>query len=261
MLAPKKRFGQHFLHDPQTLRRIVNAFAPRRGETIVEIGPGRGALTGALIEAAGRLHAIELDRDLASRLRTQYPDASSLQLYQADALRFDFCALQQGAALIRIIGNLPYNISTPLLFHLFTQRACISDCCFMLQKEVVQRLAAAPDTEHYGRLSVMAQLYCDIEPLFDVGPGAFTPPPKVESSVVRLRPHATAPVAVDETLFAAVVKAAFSQRRKTLRNTLKALVSAQAMQEIGIDPQRRAETLSLEEFARLSQIAQPVSQG
>jgi 16S rRNA (adenine1518-N6/adenine1519-N6)-dimethyltransferase len=248
----RKRFGQHFLHDPGVIGRIVDAFAPRPGEIVVEIGPGLGALTRPLLERVPRLQVVEFDRDLVARLRRDYPP-ERLTVHEADALEFDFCRLAEPGTRLRLIGNLPYNISTPLLFHLLDQERCIGDMLFMLQKEVVERLRAAPDTPDYGRLSVMIQWRCAVEKLFDIGPGAFNPPPRVESSIVRLTPHATPPVTVsDPQRFAAVVKAAFAQRRKTLRNTLKGLVSGETMTALGIAPERRAETLTLEEFARLA---------
>ena len=249
----KKRFGQHFLHDAHVVARIVAAFAPKPDDCVVEIGPGPGALTKPLLDALPQLHVVELDRDWVGRLRQDYPPAR-LQVHAADALRFDFAALAPAGGQLRLIGNLPYNISTPLLFHLIAQRHAIQDMLFMLQREVVERLVAAPGGKDYGRLSVMVQWYCDIERVLNVGAGAFRPPPKVESAVVRLRPRAPR-MAVDEARFARIVQAAFATRRKTLRNSLRDYVTPETMQRIGIDPMRRAETLSLEEFARLSQAA------
>lgn len=249
----KKRFGQHFLHDAQVVARIVAAFAPKPADCVVEIGPGPGALTKPLLDALPHLHVVELDRDWVERLRQAHPPAR-LQVHAADALSFDFAALAPAGGQVRLIGNLPYNISTPLLFHLIAQRHAIHDMLFMLQREVVERLVAAPGGKDYGRLSVMVQWYCDIERVLNVGAGAFRPPPKVESAVVRLRPRAPR-MPVDEARFAQVVQAAFATRRKTLRNSLRDHVAAETMQRVGIDPTRRAETLSLEEFARLSQAA------
>ncbi|HEY5790777.1 MAG TPA: 16S rRNA (adenine(1518)-N(6)/adenine(1519)-N(6))-dimethyltransferase RsmA [Gammaproteobacteria bacterium] len=249
---PRKRFGQNFLRDAQVVARIVAAIAPRPGERLLEIGPGEGALTGPLLEASGELTALELDRDLVAALQRRFPQGSGLTLLEGDALAFDFRALAAGARL-RLVGNLPYNISTPLLFHLFDQRDAVADMHFMLQKEVVDRLAAEPGSKAYGRLSVMAQYHCAVRPLFDVPPGAFRPPPKVDSTVVRLRPHPAPPVAVDPVRLRAVVTAAFAQRRKTLRNTLRGLLEAPALEAAGIDPGRRAETLTLAEFAHLAE--------
>lgn len=255
----RKRFGQHFLHDHSVVHRILDALDPQPGDTIVEIGPGPGALTRPLLARIPRLHAVELDRDLAAALRTNFAP-QQLVVHEADALRFDFGALAPPGGKIRLIGNLPYNISTPLLFHLLDQEASIHDMLFMLQKEVVDRMAAAPDGKDYGRLSVMIQWRLRVEKLFDVRPGAFTPPPKVDSSVVRLTPHASPRVAVhDAAAFARVVQTAFAQRRKTLRNNLKGLMAADILESLGIDPQRRAETLTLAEFAALANALPPAS--
>lgn len=255
MHLARKRFGQHFLHDPGVIERIVAAFDPRPGETIVEIGPGQGALTLPLLDRANVLHVIELDRDLAARLPGLAAGHGQLVLHQADALRFDFTALAQRQRL-RVVGNLPYNISTPLLFHLLDQTDAIADMLFMVQKEVADRMGAAPGTKDYGRLSVMLQWRVQVEHLFDVGPGAFRPPPKVWSSVVRLRPRATdARIAVEFELFARMVQAAFAQRRKTLRNSLRGIVDEQGFARAGVNPGRRPETLTLEEFAALTETA------
>ncbi len=248
----RKRFGQHFLHDRGVIERILAALNPRPGDTIVEIGPGLGALTAPLLEIIPHLHAVELDRDLAARLREQYPP-ECLTLHEADALKFDFRALLPAGGQLRVIGNLPYNISTPILFHLLDQGECIRDMLFMLQKEVVDRLAAAPGGKDYGRLSVMIQWRLRVEKLFDVRPDAFTPPPRVDSSVVRLVPHPVPPVTVNNpAAFAQLVKMAFAQRRKTLRNNLKGLLVSEKIAALGIEPERRAETLTLAEFAALA---------
>lgn len=255
MHRPRKRFGQHFLHDRHVIGRILDAFAPRPGDHVVEIGPGTGALTRELAARLPHFEAVEFDRDLIVHLQSAFP-SDKLSLHNADALKFDFCRLADGGRKLRLIGNLPYNISTPLLFHLLDQAGCIEDMLFMLQKEVVERLCAAPGGKDYGRLSVMIQYRCAVERLFDVAPGAFTPPPKVDSSVVRLVPHAAPPVNVrDPEMFARLVQAAFASRRKVLRNTLKGLVTPETMLALGVDPIRRAETLSLAEFAALSNAA------
>jgi 16S rRNA (adenine1518-N6/adenine1519-N6)-dimethyltransferase len=249
---PRKRFGQHFLRDHGVVLGIVNAFAPRADDIAVEIGPGEGVLTRELVERVSPLHVVEFDRDLVSRLRAEFP-AQRVIVHAADALAFDFRGLAPPGQRIRVIGNLPYNISTPLLFHLLDQIDGIADMVFMLQKEVVDRLAASSDTPDYGRLSVMIQWRLKVEPLFDVGPEAFHPPPKVDSAVVRLTPHATPPIAVrDPHVFAGVVRAAFANRRKMLRNNLKDIMTSDQLGALGIDPQRRAETLDLTEFALIA---------
>jgi 16S rRNA (adenine1518-N6/adenine1519-N6)-dimethyltransferase len=252
---PRKRFGQHFLHDPGVIRRIVAAIGPQPGDRLVEIGPGAGAITFELLRAVGRLDAVELDRDLVEPLRERSRGIGELVVHGADALRFDFCALATGGAKVRLVGNLPYNISTPLLFHLLDQSHCIRDMHFMLQKEVVERMAAGPGGKDYGRLSVMLQARCTVIPLFAIGPGAFRPPPKVDSAIVRLVPLAQPPDIADQAVFARLVAAAFAQRRKTLRNGLKGLLSAEAIAGLGIDPGARAEQLALDDFVRLANLA------
>jgi 16S rRNA (adenine1518-N6/adenine1519-N6)-dimethyltransferase len=246
---PRKRFGQHFLADPGVIGAIVAAIAPVPGDNLVEIGPGLGALTGPLIARAGHIHAVELDRDLVARLTERFTPAQ-LTLHAGDALKFDFAAL---GPRLRIVGNLPYNISTPILFHLAECERQLADMHLMLQREVVDRMVATPGTSAYGRLSVMLQCRFAMEKLIDVPPEAFQPPPEVDSAVVRLRPlDAARSVPRDEELFARVVTQAFAQRRKTLRNTLKGLVTAAELDALGIDPGRRAQELSVAEFARLA---------
>ncbi len=251
---PRKRFGQHFLHERGIIQRIVTAFDPKPSDHVVEIGPGEGVLTRELAGKVARLDVVEIDRDLIERLRQSLPE--SVTIHNADALKFDFCSLAPSHGKLRVIGNLPYNISTPILFHLLDQAHCVNDMLFMLQKEVVDRMAAAPGGKDYGRLSVMLQWGAKVEKLFNVAPGAFRPPPKVDSSVVRLTPHAVPPVEVrDPQRFAQIVQAAFSQRRKVLRNTLKGLVAPETMEQLGVNPGRRAETLTLLEFANLANAA------
>jgi 16S rRNA (adenine1518-N6/adenine1519-N6)-dimethyltransferase len=216
----------------------------------VEIGPGQGALTRLLLAESGHLDVVELDRDLVEYLRQQFAGEKRLSIHSGDALKFDYYSLALDGP-VRVVGNLPYNISTPLLFHLFEQSACIHDMHFMLQKEVVDRLCAEPGSKDYGRLSVMAAYYCDMEPLMEVGPESFTPQPKVVSAVVRLLPHKTKPVTLAPEVLGRVVAQAFSQRRKTLRNALSPLFDAVEIESAGIAPSARAETLSLEDFARL----------
>ncbi len=254
---PRKRFGQHFLHDPTVLARITAAIDPRSGQRLVEIGPGLGALTCRILPLAKQLTVIELDRDLIPSLQQACAPLGELTIHQADALTLDFHQFGTGEEKIRLFGNLPYNISTPLLFHLFEQLDCIQDMHFMLQKEVVDRMVASPGNKRYGRLSVMVQFHCRAEMLFTVGPGAFRPPPKVASAVVRLVPHPAPPVNVrDAALFSRLVAEAFSQRRKTLRNTLKHRFTAEQLAHAGIDPSLRAEQLSLEQFARLANLTE-----
>ncbi|HXX83952.1 MAG TPA: 16S rRNA (adenine(1518)-N(6)/adenine(1519)-N(6))-dimethyltransferase RsmA [Casimicrobiaceae bacterium] len=245
----RKRFGQNFLVDRNYIDRIVAAIDPKPGDNLVEIGPGLGALTRPLLERAGRLTVIEIDRDLASRLTAEF-DAQRFVLHNVDALDFDFSTLGRD---LRVIGNLPYNISTPLLFHLAQYESILRDLTVMLQKEVVQRMVAAPSTPEYGRLSVMLQARFSIERLFVLPPGAFRPAPKVESAVARLIPlREKRPPIADEALFARVVAAAFGQRRKTLRNALKTLASEDQLDTAGIAAGARGETLSVSEFARLA---------
>ncbi len=247
----KKRFGQHFLRDPGTLEKIVAAIAPRAGDCVVEIGPGRGALTRPLLARLECLHVIEIDRDLEAGLRALEPDAGRLVIHMADALEFDFAAL--GSDRLRVLGNLPYNISTPLLFHLLRFSGQIEDMHFMLQKEVVARMAAAPGNRTYGRLSVMLQAECRVEELFAIGRSAFQPPPAVDSAFVRLLPGREQPFHLEDPAgFAHIVRQAFTKRRKTLRNALKGFAGADDFTAAGIDPGARPETLSPEAFARLA---------
>jgi 16S rRNA (adenine1518-N6/adenine1519-N6)-dimethyltransferase len=248
----RKRFGQHFLHDRTVLERIARELAPAAEDALVEIGPGRGALTGHLVGRTRTLDAIEIDRDLAADLHSRWGSTPGFQLHQADALEFDFKSLaaERGRRL-RVIGNLPYNISTPLLFHLAAAHQSLLDLHVMLQKEVVDRIAAAPDSGEYGRLTVMLAPWFEATHLFDVGPGAFTPPPRVWSAVARLRVRET-PAFELPPAFARVVSAAFSQRRKTLRNALRSLLEREDIVAAGIDPMRRPETLAPADFARLA---------
>jgi 16S rRNA (adenine1518-N6/adenine1519-N6)-dimethyltransferase len=251
MHQARKRFGQHFLHDPGVIGRIVAAIAPQPQDRMVEIGPGLGALTLPLLARLDQLHAVEIDRDAIRHLHEITQDDPRLHIHSGDVLQFSFAHIYEGERL-RLVGNLPYNISTPLLFHLIEQRERILDMHFMLQKEVVDRMAAAPGSEHYGRLTVMLAPWVKIQPLFDIGPGAFKPPPRVVSTVVRLTPHEQPLQIGDRRHFATVVGAAFSQRRKTLRNSLKAFLDIEDIVAAGIDPGLRAEVLSPAEFVALS---------
>ena len=252
---PRKRFGQNFLHDAGIIHQIVFAISPQKGEKIVEIGPGKGALTGPIIEETGKMQVVELDRDLIPLLQENLQGKGELTVHSADALKFDFAQLSEGKHDLRIIGNLPYNISTPLLFHLTTFLPQIKDMHFMLQKEVVDRMVAEPNSKAYGRLGVMLQYYCRVEKLFIVKPGAFFPPPKVDSAIVRLIPHEKPPVDVkDEKVFAKVLTQCFRMRRKTLRNNLKETLTEEEIESIGINPGCRSETLTIEQFAALSNL-------
>lgn len=249
---PRKRFGQNFLVSPGVIRKIIEAIAPRPGDMVVEIGPGLGALTEPLLERLAHLQVVEIDRDLIDRLRRRYPP-QRLTIHAGDALQFDFAALKEAGPL-KIVGNLPYNISSPLLFHLATAADRISEMHFMLQKEVVDRMVAAPGSGDYGRLSVMLQYRFAMERLFIVPPGAFDPPPKVDSAIVRMIPKklGAGDTAADEVLFARVVAAAFSQRRKMLRNTLRAYGGEALLDALGIEPTARAEELGVADYLRIS---------
>lgn len=252
---PRKRFGQNFLHDAGIIHQIVFAISPQKGENIVEIGPGKGAITGPVLEQTGKIQVVELDRDLIPLLKENLEGKGELTVNSADALQFDFSQLSKNDRDLRIIGNLPYNISTPLLFHLVTFLPKIKDMHFMLQKEVVDRMVAEPNTKAYGRLGVILQYYCRVEKLFIVKPGAFFPPPKVDSAIVRLIPHEKPPVDVkDESLFAKILTQCFRMRRKTLRNNLKEILSDEEIESLGINPGCRSETLTIEEFAAIANL-------
>jgi len=249
----KKRYGQHFLHDPGTIDRIVRAVAPVPGDRLVEIGPGRGAVTAPLLAAAGAIDVIEIDRDVIPVLEQRCRDRGTLRVHLRDALEFDLRELRGGGPQLRLVGNLPYNISTPLLFHFIAQRDAIADMHFMLQKEVVARMAASPGNKIYGRLTVMLAPWVRVEPLFDIGTGAFSPPPQVVSTFFALRPHASPPFALpDPAAYARVVSAAFEQRRKTLRNSLAKLLAPAQITAAGVDPAARPETLWPAQFAALA---------
>lgn len=247
MPALKKRFGQHFLQDPHILQQIAAVCAAAPGDTLVEIGPGTGALSAYLLDGLAPLHVIEIDRDLVATLARRF--GARLIIHQADALTVDFCALLPGS--LRVVGNLPYNISTPLLFRLLAQ-PCVASMVFLLQKEVVERLAAAPATPAYGRLSVMVQAYCRVTPLMTVGAAAFFPPPRVESQLVQLVLEPGRAAIGNPRRFALVVRTAFAKRRKMLRHSLRGVCTAEDWVATGIDPMRRAETLSVDEFAALA---------
>ncbi len=251
----RKRFGQNFLHDAGIIRRIVRSIAPGESDHMVEIGPGLGALTEELLAEAGALDAIELDRDLPPILRTKFfRYGDKFRIFEEDAMKFDFARLrEEDGRPLRVVGNLPYNISTQLIFHLLAHAGDILDMHFMLQKEVVDRMAAGPGENNYGRLGIMTQYYCQVEPLFVVPPEAFDPRPKVDSAIIRLTPYQQLPLAAkDVAQLDTVVRTAFSQRRKTLRNNLKPLLSAEELAQLGIDAGLRPERLTLAEFVKIS---------
>jgi 16S rRNA (adenine1518-N6/adenine1519-N6)-dimethyltransferase len=248
----KKRFGQHFLHDHSVIQTLIQYINPKQNQQIIEIGPGLGALTFPLLDKIGSMEVIEIDRDVVKILQQKGGDR--LSIHNIDALRFDLMQLLKNRQL-RLVGNLPYNISTPLLFHLLEYTAYIEDMHFMLQKEVVDRITAQPGSKTYGRLSVMVQYHCNTEYLFYIAPEAFSPPPKVDSAVLRLQPWQQKPYqANDLKLLSQVVTQAFSMRRKTLRNTLKKLLSTEQIESVGIDPSLRAENLSVKNYVDLSNL-------
>jgi 16S rRNA (adenine1518-N6/adenine1519-N6)-dimethyltransferase len=249
----KKRFGQHFLHDPGTIDRILRAIAPQPGDRLVEIGPGRGAITVPLLQAAGALDVVEIDRDVVPELQRRCDGRGELRVHLADALEFDFRALRGAGPRLRLVGNLPYNVSTPLLFHFLDQLDAVVDMHFMLQKEVVTRMAARPGGKEYGRLTVMLAPRVRVEPLFDIGTGAFSPPPKVVSTFFALRAHDHPPFEIgNAAAYARVVLAAIGQRRNTQRNSLSGLLTSAQIAAAGVDAGARPETLPAEQFAALA---------
>ncbi len=247
---PRKRFGQNFLQDASVIEGIVHAVNPQPSDVVIEIGPGLGAITRPLLTRLPHLHVAEIDRDIISRLKAEFPP-ERLTIHEGDALKFDFGSITDGP--FKIVGNLPYNISTPLLFHLASFGQRVVDMHFMLQKEVIDRMVAEPSTTDYGRLSVMLQYRFEMERVLNVPPGAFWPPPKVDSAVVRMIPApGRCGIARDEALLEDLVTRAFSQRRKTLRNNLKGLVDAEALEALGIDPGLRPENIPVEDYVRLA---------
>ncbi len=252
--VPRKRFGQNFLQDQSVISHILSSINPSNDEFIVEIGPGQGALTLPLLKLLGKLTVIELDRDLIYSLKNKCADIGQLEVFNQDVLQFNFSQFNKSK--IRVVGNLPYNISTPLLFHLFEQRDLISDMVFMLQKEVVDRLSADVNNSNYSRLSVMAQYHCKIEKLFDVPPSAFSPAPKVMSSVLKMMPARKKPADFDQNLFADIVKQAFSQRRKMLRNNLSELLDEIDFEQLNISSKSRAQELDIDSYITITQFVQ-----
>lgn len=252
----RKRFGQHFLHDRNIIDRILRAIDPREGENLLEIGPGQGALTLPLLQQCRKLTAVELDRDLIEELERLSSKYGELRIINADILKFDITGLAKDGSL-RVVGNLPYNISTPLMFHLLESSSSIVDMHFMVQKEVAQRIVSPAGGGHYGRLSVMMQYHCDCRYLFDVAPECFSPPPKVESAVIRLTPYKDYPYDIGNLqLFSKLVQTAFSQRRKSISNSLKSMISSEVFERCGIDKRLRAENLHGQDFAALSRALQ-----
>lgn len=257
-LVARKRFGQNFLEDPLVINNIIDAIAPKPSDHMVEIGPGLGALTRELLPRVEKLNVIEIDRDLIPKLRTQWGSLGHLAIHEADILKFDLSTLTSTAQSMRIVGNLPYNITTPVLFYLLDYLPLIKDMYFMLQKEVVDRLSATPNNKQYGRLSILLQYHCQIDGLFTVPPEAFNPAPKVTSAVVRLIPYTSPPYRSHHpALFKQIVANAFNYRRKTLHNSLKGLLSDEQLNQAGISPNLRAEQLSVSDFVRLSNIESP----
>jgi len=252
----RKQLGQHFLHDPAVIARIVREIAPHEQDRIVEIGGGRGALTLPLLEQVEELHVVEIDEQLADALEAHRPATGArLVVHRADALEFDFSSLAAGPASLRVVGNLPYNISTPLLFHLLGHRTAIADMVVMVQKEVARRIVAPPGNKEYGRLTIMLSAWIDTQLCFDVGPGAFNPPPRVWSSVLHMRLRREARFAIDdERRFADLVKLAFSMRRKTLARGLARVLTREQIEAAGIDPRARPETLAPADFAALARL-------
>ncbi|MDA0687800.1 MAG: 16S rRNA (adenine(1518)-N(6)/adenine(1519)-N(6))-dimethyltransferase RsmA [Proteobacteria bacterium] len=250
----RKRFGQNFLHDQGVIQRIIDAIHPVNEDHLLEIGPGQGALTRPLADSGARLDCVELDRDLADFLQKQFSGRDNVTIIQQDVLKFDLASLVDGEEpVLRVIGNLPYNISTPVMFHLLKRHSLIRDMVFMLQLEVVQRLAAKPGDKNYGRLGLMTQYYCDVQHLFNVPSAAFTPRPKVSSAIVRLVPHQQFPVAArDVGCLQVVVRTAFNQRRKTLKNSLKAIISEERLMSLPLEMGQRPENLSLEDYVLIS---------
>jgi 16S rRNA (adenine1518-N6/adenine1519-N6)-dimethyltransferase len=250
----RKRFSQNFLRDPLIIERIIRAIDPRAGERIMEIGPGQGALTRPLLAAGADLHMLEIDRDLAARLQLEFAHCANAHMHVGDALGMDFSAINDGQK-FRLVGNLPYNISTPILFHVLQWSHLVVDMYFMLQREVVERMAATPGNKAWGRLSIMCQYHCSVTQLFTVPPEAFTPAPRVQSSVVRLLPHATPPVHIESMdSFRKLVGRSFSMRRKTLRNCMRGLLQVGQIESAGIDPGLRPESLGLQQFAALANL-------
>ncbi|WP_317930383.1 16S rRNA (adenine(1518)-N(6)/adenine(1519)-N(6))-dimethyltransferase RsmA [Halioxenophilus sp. WMMB6] len=257
MHKARKRFGQNFLHDPSVIAHIVDSIAVREEDNLVEIGPGKGAITALLLQRAKTLNVVELDRDLIPILLAQFANYAGFKIHQADALKFDFASLWSAGHPLRIVGNLPYNISTPLIFHLLALGDRVQDMHFMLQKEVVERMAAEPGNKSYGRLSIMTQYHCRVDQLFNVPPECFVPRPKVDSAIVRLTPRPAPELpATDVRELDKLVTTAFQQRRKTLRNALRSWLSEAEFEQLGINPGARPETICGIDYVRMSNYCQ-----
>jgi 16S rRNA (adenine1518-N6/adenine1519-N6)-dimethyltransferase len=251
----RKRFGQNFLHDQGVIARIINAVGPTADDHLLEIGPGQAALTLPLAQSGARLDCVELDRDLARHLESRFAGQDNVTIYQQDVLKFDLKELTRQPHSLRVIGNLPYNISTPVMFHLLNNHQLIDDMVFMLQLEVVQRMSAKTGDKNYGRLGLMLQYYCEVEHLFNVPSTAFTPQPKVSSAIVRLRPHRQFPVITSNPeILHNVIRTAFNQRRKTLKNSLKAIISEETLRQLPLDSGLRPENLSLADYVTISDV-------
>lgn len=249
----RKRFGQNFLHDQNTIQKIIDSITPRSEDHLLEIGPGQGALTTPLAASGAKLDCIELDRDLAAHLEREFANESKVHIYQQDVLKSDLGDITKASKSLRIVGNLPYNISTPVIFHLLKNHSLIEDMVFMLQLEVVQRMVAKPGNKIYGRLGLMVQYFCEVEHLFNVPSSAFTPKPKVVSAIVRLKPHKEFPVlAKNPDHLQTVIRTAFNQRRKTLKNSLRAIISEEVLEQLPVDSSLRPENLSLTDYVIIS---------
>jgi 16S rRNA (adenine1518-N6/adenine1519-N6)-dimethyltransferase len=250
---PRKRFGQNFLHDQNAIEKIIDAISPCKEHHIVEIGPGYGALTNPLFKSGAKLDCVEIDQDLAKFIDHKFGNSKNFQVFQEDILKFDLALLSKKEQTLRIVGNLPYNISTPVIFHLLKNHRLIADMIFMLQLEVIQRMSSNVGDKNYGRLSLMAQYYCEVEHLFNVPSSSFTPKPKVVSAIVRLKPHQKFPVkAKDPGCLQNVIRTAFNQRRKTLKNSLKTVVSNSILDKLPIDTNLRPENLTLKDYVTIS---------
>ena len=249
----RKRFGQNFLHDENVIRKIVDAISAVEGDHLLEIGPGLGALTKELAKTGATIHCVELDADLAKSLRTEFQEYDSIKIIEGDALKFDLNSIAAGKRSLRVVGNLPYNISTPIIFHLLKNSELIRDMIFMLQLEVIQRMVSKVGNRNYGRLSLMVQYYCEVEHLFNVASSAFSPKPKVVSALARHKPHSNISIqAKDSDCLQTVIRTAFNQRRKTLRNSLKTIIPEDLLEQIAVNKELRPQNITLNEYVEIS---------